>query len=276
MSNDPRLPPELERQIFELAAFIDPDHMTDLFLTAQRVKLWIEILLCRVLYVYGPEHDYPRPPSAALTRYRNLIHTKPASFFHDHVRHLFFVGIQSADEVARILSISDATVNIALSLFTGPAPILPLLGALPLQRFSAYLSHLFTTPSGPDFTHPLFAQMTHLDIRDPYFQGSPDFVLIPHLTHLSIRRTTVSTSVCGTILADCKSLKVLVILLNSQSALDATAPYFAEVAADPRFVMIAVADYEADWELGARGGEDYWARAEELVNRRGAVSAVEE
>ncbi|KAJ7447391.1 hypothetical protein FB451DRAFT_1536016 [Mycena latifolia] len=271
MSSDRRLPAELERQIFELAALTYGGH-TNLLLVAHRVKIWMEFLLYRVLLIYRPGDESSRPPMA---RYRDLIHTKSPVFVHDHVRHLFFVGIQPAEELAKILSVCGATVNVALSIFTGPtAGILPLLGVLPLERFSAYLASLFTDPTGPDFTHPLFSKLTHLDIRDPYLQGRPDFTRIPNLTHLSLRRTTVSTTVSAAALAHCTSLQVLVILFHSQSALDQSASGFAEVATDPRFVMLVVDDYKADWEVGARGGEDYWVRAEEAIKRRSAAELL--
>ena len=32
--------------------------------------------------------------------------------------------------------------------------------------------------------------------------------------------------------------------------------------------MLVVRDYEADWAVGARGGEDYWARAERIIKIR--------
>ncbi|KAJ7443680.1 hypothetical protein FB451DRAFT_1568594 [Mycena latifolia] len=268
MSSDRRLPAELERQIFELAALTHGEH-TNLLLVAHRVKIWMELILYHILFIYRPGDESSRPP---LARYRHLIHTKSPAFVHDHVRHLFFVGIQPTDELADILSVCGATVNVALSIFTGPtAGILPLLGVLPLERFSAYLASLFTDPTGPDFTHPLFSKLTHLDISDPYLQGRPDFARIPNLTHLSLRRTTVSTTVCAAALAHCTSLQVLVILFHSQSALDQSASGFAEVATDPRFVMLVVDDYKADWEAGARSGGDYWVRAEEAVKRRSAA-----
>ncbi|KAJ7679743.1 hypothetical protein B0H17DRAFT_1206391 [Mycena rosella] len=283
MSTDPNLPPslpaDLERLIFELTATLYPEHMPDLLLIARRVKIWIEPLLYRVLFIYGPEHQgglgdlHFRPRLHSLARYRNFIHTKPASFFHAHVRHVFFVGIRPADDITEILAVCGASVNIALSLVQMSAPVLPLLGALPLQRFSGYLSNIFTHLTGPDFTHPLFTQLTHLDIRDNYLDSWDhwaDLALVPHLSHLSLRRKRGphSGAMCGGVLAHCDGLKVLVIVFHSYSDLNESAPIFAEVAADRRFVMLVVADYKADWEEGARGGEDYWVRAEEAVKSR--------
>lgn len=42
MSSDPMLPPELERHIFEYAAFLYPETMPHLMLVAHRVKIWFD------------------------------------------------------------------------------------------------------------------------------------------------------------------------------------------------------------------------------------------
>jgi hypothetical protein len=39
---------------------------------------------------------------------------------------------------------------------------------------------------------------------------------------------------------------------------------------DPRVVLVVVADRQADWETGARGGDDYWITAERLVEKHRA------
>jgi hypothetical protein len=42
----------------------------------------------------------------------------------------------------------------------------------------------------------------------------------------------------------------------------------SELLNDPRFVMPVVRDRLEDWETGARGGEDYWITAKDLVKKR--------
>jgi len=39
-SNEPRLPPELEREVFEIVAFQDVSAINRLMLVAKRVKTW--------------------------------------------------------------------------------------------------------------------------------------------------------------------------------------------------------------------------------------------
>ncbi|KAJ7887124.1 hypothetical protein B0H14DRAFT_2696630 [Mycena olivaceomarginata] len=51
MSNPPKLPPELECTIFEIAALARPKMIPSLILVAHRVKHWVEPLLYRVIMV---------------------------------------------------------------------------------------------------------------------------------------------------------------------------------------------------------------------------------
>jgi hypothetical protein len=39
---------------------------------------------------------------------------------------------------------------------------------------------------------------------------------------------------------------------------------------DPRVVLLAVLDRQADWETGTSGGDDYWIAAELLVEKQRA------
>ncbi|KAJ7447466.1 hypothetical protein FB451DRAFT_1411881 [Mycena latifolia] len=70
---------------------------------------------------------------------------------------------------------------------------------------------------------------------------------------------------------DGKSLRVLVLKLLVKQLRDGPVSARAELAAqDPRFVMVAVKHPADDWENAARTGEDFWVRAEALVEERRA------
>lgn len=43
---------------------------------------------------------------------------------------------------------------------------------------------------------------------------------------------------------------------------------YAAIATDLRFVVLLATHRILDWEKGARGGVDYWVRADELVRKR--------
>jgi hypothetical protein len=190
--------------------------------------------------------------------------------FSERVRDVIFVGDLDDEDIVEILSVCRATVNVVIDIVGGSARrTLAFLGGLPLQRLSANLGWLFTRTimTTEDFTHPLFSHITHLHIYGPQ-EVSAAVALIPRLTHLSFRATHLPASARRSTLDNCTSLKVLVSVWSKHSYLDACASIFADIAADPRFVMLVVPDFKLDWEIGARGGEDYWARAEEVVNMR--------
>ncbi|KAJ6607450.1 hypothetical protein B0H10DRAFT_554050 [Mycena sp. CBHHK59/15] len=130
------------------------------------------------------------------------------------------------------------------------------------------LSHLF--PSGRDFSHPLFRNITHLAL---YNSGSRDWntwsglAQLPCLTHLSFHNSPVDPAFCHEALMHCKSLETLAICVQKHNA-NRGLPDYATAAIDPRFMILAVANLPWDWEIGARGGEDRWVTADELVGKR--------
>ncbi|KAJ7434683.1 hypothetical protein FB451DRAFT_1195172 [Mycena latifolia] len=79
----------LERQIFELTAFIYPEDMPDLLRVAQRVKIWLQFHLQFLQPYHNLDH---------------LVTAKPPSFFQDHVHHALFVGIRPIEDIMIVLS----------------------------------------------------------------------------------------------------------------------------------------------------------------------------
>ncbi|KAJ7916992.1 hypothetical protein B0H13DRAFT_2322774 [Mycena leptocephala] len=202
--------------------------------------------------------------------------SKPASFFPDNVRYIQLVGVPIA-EILEALAACNATINLALfdiSYVKGDAALLDLLGAFSLQRLSArYLYWL--NPNSPewDFAHPLFAQITHLDLpgnhSKQWANWSP-LASIPRLTHLSFSEDFLSgSSLFNVILEHCKSLQVLAMLFADLPMYKYTALLLRDEYPDfdPRVVFLLVRDRQTDWETGARGGNDYWIAAEGLVEK---------
>ncbi|KAJ7443899.1 hypothetical protein B0H11DRAFT_452304 [Mycena galericulata] len=84
-----QVPPELERQIFEISALSRPRAIPRLMLAAWRVKEWVEPLLYRTIVLkYGPRADHY--PAFTVDILLTSIRSKPA-FFRDAVRNLLFL-----------------------------------------------------------------------------------------------------------------------------------------------------------------------------------------
>ncbi|KAJ7927403.1 hypothetical protein B0H13DRAFT_2312612 [Mycena leptocephala] len=259
----PTLPTDLERLIFELAAFIDPKSMPSFILVAKRGKIWIEPLLYHVLSLHMAfqEPHMLRYPLHHLFR----ADISRLGVLRKHVRHICMEGKLATQGLTMLLKVCDATVDLALFPGTATQELLPILGTLRLQRLSVDLRSMFWR-TGTDFTH-----ITHLDILDMPKPGWDEELSglkhIPGLTHLSFYHYGAPISGCRSALEHCKMLQVLAIVCESQFELNRHAPRCAELAFDRRFVMLVVGDRLEDWESGARG-EDYWIRTEELVRKR--------
>ncbi|KAJ7081421.1 hypothetical protein C8R44DRAFT_895051 [Mycena epipterygia] len=263
----PCFPLELEREIFESAAELHPETIPSLLLVSQRVHEWIE----RVKYnTVAPSGS---GTSCRLDVLQRAVRSdsKPASFFHDRVHHLFVERLE-VDEVREILSACTGIWSLVLMLSTGPS-ILADLGVMSLQRLSFHLRGIFTTEF-IDLSHSMFTSITHLDLfdllDDSDSQGPrSNLALLPALTHLSLfkfRNPTVRTE----LLSKCKKLEVLIRMTGG--AFDADDLPSVD---DVRFVSMVLSDddYEEDWIVGTKGGMDFWARADAFVakKRRGEI-----
>ncbi|KAJ7144498.1 hypothetical protein C8R44DRAFT_760013 [Mycena epipterygia] len=271
MSSIPTLPIELERHIFEIAILIHPWSAAVLILVARRVQIWIEPLLYKVLRICPTPRKHMEI-QIPVERICGLIKSKPASFFHDHVRHISLYGENHIDDIIPLFAVCDAVLDISLSIASGASILLPSLGALPLQRLTANLTFLFPGPSGPDFGHPIFTNITHLALYGHPGHGWDTWsglAQIPGLTHLSFHNYGIDLPICHGALLHCKALEVLANVFPSKDYLNPF-PDYVTVTADPRFVVLVVPDFImiGDWEVGAWGGADCWVRASELVRKR--------
>ncbi|KAJ6504505.1 hypothetical protein DFH09DRAFT_1201308 [Mycena vulgaris] len=268
-----RLPPELERQIFEVAAALYISSIPAFLRVARRVKIWIEPLLYRVLCIYLSSSDH-EPQTLSLDVIHTMMDAKSASFFQAHVRHVQFTGYFPPQRMEKVLSVCKNVVNISLSdaIHWETPTLLRLLKALPLQQLSVKLQQLFPDPLAVDFSHTMFSNITHLEICDRvrgWETSWPGLALIPRLTHLSVDNDTIPNPIYQDVLECCKDLQVLVLVYETRMSLVARALARAELATDPRFVML-VWSSRRRWAEGVRTGDDCWARAEALVSQRRA------
>ncbi|KAJ7726806.1 hypothetical protein B0H16DRAFT_1591913 [Mycena metata] len=193
------LPPELEREIFVIAASAGNTTIPPLLRVAKRVKVWLEPLLYRRVLVqsqpssrrYFLSNGDVMISTAALAAAMERL---PAGFLNTHARHLYlevWAYSNSIQDRSRMFAALTGVTDLML-LNMGNFDEAPLLLAeisrLPLRRLQAHLGALFrpAPPGVVDFSHPLFRNITHLCARDDF---QPDWTtglaLLPCLTHLS-------------------------------------------------------------------------------------------
>ncbi|KAF7336125.1 hypothetical protein MVEN_02159600 [Mycena venus] len=264
------LPIELERVIFELAAWLSPKTITTLILVARRVCIWIEPQLYHVvLSTRGTE------------RLQQIMDSKPPEFLRKHIHHLALCGSIPRNDMARILSTCTNVRDLAV--WTGdtyPALLAHIRNLIGLQRLSVNLFELF---GGDDqFQFPCvdelpFSRLTHLDIftsgpEDPLSEKLwPIFGMLPCLTHLSFTDFYIPEMV-QMALDTCPVLQLLVVVWTDMDEEDISNE--TSDISDPRFCTIGCPLFQSDWEEGAWGGLDFWRRAEIACKCRGERNGV--
>ncbi|KAJ7160436.1 hypothetical protein C8R46DRAFT_1286257 [Mycena filopes] len=260
---EPTLPPELEREIFTLAAQSDGlqrRHLPSLILVARRVQIWCSALSFLLCYSSWGMRSLHRTNS----EFRQFLipgHTPVAQ----HVRNSGIGTWSDACDLVDCIHVCSGTTKLALFTSTVADCTVPglseALAELPLKELTAPLVSIFPDHNF-DFGHRLFSQITHLHIQDRNPHDWSGLAELPFLTHLAFTYPQPA-SILDTILAECKFLQALV--YNAYIPPGSTCPYFL---LDPRTVVFGKLNYRDDWEVAVTGGEDYWARVDKYLQRR--------
>ncbi|KAJ7255977.1 hypothetical protein C8J57DRAFT_1186198 [Mycena rebaudengoi] len=250
----PAFPPELEREIFEIAAIDIPQSMPQLVRVARRVCVWIEPLLYRTLIVTAPWSD-------ALRLAIEIHPAKSAKYLRDFLAWEYY---SDKEWPLRILSLCSGIRN--LTLFYANSAMVTALEIMELRRLSVVLLDLIGG-SSVDPARPLFRTLTHLDLWDAdiEFLTEMPFAQFPALTHLSVNHLDAEYSpFLSSTLRHCTRLCVLVNMQMSPFDPDNEAHHSVD---DPRFVLMWLSndEYAEDWKVGVEGGKDFWVHAELFV-----------
>ncbi|KAJ7123485.1 hypothetical protein C8R44DRAFT_875676 [Mycena epipterygia] len=264
------LPPELERQIFEICALLRPLGIPKLMLVAWRVKEWVEPLLYRTIAVeVDGAHIIPVLPAFTSECLSSALKSKPATLFQYAVRHLLAPTRGTCKE---LLPFCTGLENLWTHEYSTATP---LIAQLRLKHFHGFVVPLFRTLTS---IHACFSQITHLEVMDirDNLESWSELSLIPQLTHLAFNDAAFGP-ICGELLETCRSLAVLVFLLSqAQGGLRINASQSEELSKDPRLVEMRCVYYLLDWQMGAHAGKDYWSRAESFIatRRSGEIDAL--
>ncbi|KAJ7256099.1 hypothetical protein C8J57DRAFT_1517822 [Mycena rebaudengoi] len=235
----PAFPPELEQEIFEIAATDIPESMPQLIRVARRVSVWIEPLLFRTLILTVP---YQLDPTAL----RHAIEKHPAKFAKYLQNFLDWENHYDKEWSLRTLSLYSGIRN--LTLFYADSGMAP--------------------PSTPP--RPLFQTLTHLNLWDSnrQFLTELPFAQFSALTHLSVNNLNPQFSPFLTsTLRNCARLCVLVNMWLIPFEPGNETHHSVD---DPRFVLMWLSndEYTEDWKVGVEGGNDFWIRAELFIAKR--------
>jgi len=270
----PYLPPDLEREIFETAAELYPETIPNLLLVAARVLQWIEPLGYRTFFL--AEHRFE---SRRFRFLQQAIQSKPAQFIRDNVWYLLAGTSFTGDTLDDVLS--HCTGLRSLVLFHAASPMLSHLKDTRPRRLAIPIASLFCNEQDPeimDFTLPLFASLTHLDVFEVVKNRTWGFSwsslgLLPKLTHLAFLELAKPTLVAE-VLSTCSKLEVLIGMYDEES----TSRRENMLEEEVRFVsmVLQTTDYIVDWQIGTQGGMDFWARADAFVakKRRGEIEPM--
>ncbi|KAJ7058318.1 hypothetical protein C8F01DRAFT_1255473 [Mycena amicta] len=291
VDDDPHLPRELEREIFELAAELWPPDVPPLLRVAKRVLEWLRPHLFTTLSI--------QPHSPSLRALLHLLATDPSfcdprsvaarSVFVGHTRWL-------SNEAIFVLRTFGKSVK-DLTMMSASRAVVPLFGGptgIQVERLAISLAHL-SEGGGYKVLENLalcasdaFAQLTHLELFD-FLHGEPQQAWtylfssnLPSLSHLCLHSFVHRAQLLA--LLDTTHCRCLQILINVHQN---TEPEWglADIAArlaitgDVRFVLmtieVSLGAHARRWEAARRGrgrGEmqprDFWSRAEAFVEAR--------
>ncbi|KAF7317525.1 Zn(2)-C6 fungal-type domain-containing protein [Mycena kentingensis (nom. inval.)] len=258
----PRLPPELERRIFKLAAE-EGENIPNILHIAHRVRVWIEPLFYENLSVENS------------TRFRFFLAAhkhKSDAFLAQAVRQVI-INIHFAGSIpeigaalVRCTGVTRLTGLGALMSSTLPTFI----KGMRLQRVAMFFAHIF--PNGIDLTLACFQTLTHIDLFDSVYENHDatryvDALLgLPVLSHLSLN-DDVRWDTIERLLREAQALKVLVVLwcgkLEQGKAHAAAAPDTLEPPACSRYRFLMTA-YDS-WDECITEAPNYWSQAEDFL-----------
>ncbi|KAJ7065622.1 hypothetical protein C8F01DRAFT_1366574 [Mycena amicta] len=266
-----RLPPDLEREIFEYTADLYPEAIPSLLCIAHRVLAWIEPIVYHTINV-----DSSRRFLAFLAATKS----KPPEFFATHVRRIIVRGLNSFDgpfeDACAALALCTNITQIAGVGPLGSELLLPIIGSMRLQRIAVFLTHMFPSIHAVDLGLPCFQTLTHVDVFDYFWLPESDALVcaaklraLPVLTHLAINGTLSWLSI-EMILRDCGCLEVLVGLW-SQSGNGGQDRAAQTPFNDVRFLMTAYVRFEES----VLDPPNLWTRAEMFIagKRQGKIDS---
>ncbi|KAF8907893.1 hypothetical protein CPB84DRAFT_1843739 [Gymnopilus junonius] len=261
----PHLPEDLERLIFERAAYEwTPEHSSKLLLIARRVYNWVHPLVYRV-FIQLESHKFPD------------FETNSSLILDDvgkYVKHLL-----AGDDTAQLDLLLSSCPNIRNLALWYSATLCNHVDAMRNLRLTTLSADLEDFPP-QKLLSPTFYNLTHLDIinlgYDPSWKDWTVLADLPKLMHIMIAlEFPDDNDVVEQCLEHCKVLQLFVFWKESGLGFP-TETRDLEAISDERLVLVRhdsdlSKELRHEWDKGARGGIYYWMTAEvfAIARKRG-------
>ncbi|KAJ7490707.1 hypothetical protein FB451DRAFT_1220841 [Mycena latifolia] len=271
ITGEPILPPELEREIFELVAATDapPDywmhqHVGNTVLVlpqvCRRAQSWIEPFIYERVSLLQTFHGLDPIPSFLAT-----IDARPASFFAAHVKHLYIAPTIPLAVVQRVLVVCTGVVSFGCH--HPYTRLAPLLAPLSLRRL---LVSELTLPSIPAELPHWAASLTHLGLSQ-VLPTAAALVHLPALTHLAVDYAALPDpeapgmgAALTALLAAGSSIRCLVLVSAAKTDYKWALQRLRDDAfSDPRLYVHLRPVMDGTWDAWSRRVPDVFAEAEE-------------
>ncbi|KAF9526892.1 hypothetical protein CPB83DRAFT_857162 [Crepidotus variabilis] len=258
----PRLPLELEREIFEIAALDNAEDAILLSLVAKRIQIWLEPIVYRTSYRNPLARSSPAFSRwiSESKRQRVLQYTERLLLRDTYVK-------EATDIINQCPNIWDLSIW-DLRQLSQLDLLLAILPSFSIQRLyigNECLSWLRLNGS-QKFNPSLYLHLTHLSLHVPK-RGSPSYKVIashatifsklPCLTHFAVFRSATKWSIIQKLLADCTTLQLLIVFqLQTTAAVHDSEPRV--VYLDPWVNTVAgwVQEELDFWQIGEKVRDD--------------------
>ncbi|KAJ7059466.1 hypothetical protein C8F01DRAFT_1295349 [Mycena amicta] len=264
----PRLPAELEREIFELVARAYPGKRSTLLLVARRIQIWIEPLLYETLVVSSQKQS---------EHILALANSRPQNFFASIVRRLVLTTDTHAPD--RILGLCSGATHVAMEVgVSGDSRLYGVFCCMRnIQHLTLAAAELPNYALEDSSILPAFASITHLTLLD-YFQFPghllPFVAGLAALTHLAFFHPPL----CETtqrFLEICTNVRVLVLLADSKEECLRRMTGNTFITKTSRFAICCCRNWPDGVTMVDHEAGNYWDAAERFLREKNHESTQE-
>ncbi|KAJ7608816.1 hypothetical protein FB45DRAFT_945989, partial [Roridomyces roridus] len=257
------LPPELEREIFELAYRCNPMDGLNLKLVAQRVRVWIDILVYETVKL---------TTNNGATKFLEAARQKDPVFF-TAVKKLSLTYDVSPTQAVEIVSLCPAVEQLACWVRQNDSPQLPLLiRQLPLCCLSIERKHFANILAASALEYLPWINLTHLELviwnkDEDELRFTQQLVQelrkLPRLTHIAFPICAQPVRV-DLITSGLPNLAVVILIVATET--EVSDEYSGGV------VQISEESLPVEWEVYHSEEGNIWARAERALAARQAAA----